>query len=880
MNSSRPQFPFHSVLASMAASKRIQSRDVWCFRHIVLTAVGVFGLITANSAVAQNAVEVGELTEATWDKLIPTGKEVDAIYGDIVLQNKYLRAVIAKPVATRNANMTVRSVGGCLIDLTTRHHESDQLSAFYPGRRTYTLTEPAAMESGSAGQSIVRIAATQSLEKPDLRIEYSLGPDSRFLTVTSTWKNSTDKELPLVLEDDLRADGGKEDMPKAPNGKHELFWFQDVYWQQAYGIHVPGFVIRSNSNAKESVLAYEAENGQPVVLKPGESFTLTRHLFAAQHLAGVMAEFERSRNAASEIVDVTLKLQADGKPVPNARVTFTRGETNLGSAMTDSSGVVAVPLSKGEWTAAVKVAGIEYAAKTMSVGTQSEVVLNIEDYHPGTAKITVVDVEGHPIPAKVQFVGRGTTATPNFGPESAEFFVQNVAYTHNGSVETPLAAGEYDVTILHGPEYNAEFTKLKIDAGKTSELAAKLPRVVATPGWVSADFHSHSSPSGDNTSSQKGRVLNLVAEHVEFAPCTEHNRISTYSDHIASLGLKNHLATVSGMELTGTPLPLNHQNVFPLVFKPRTQDGGAPITDLSPETQIERIAAWDNNSTKLIQQNHPDIGWLFYDRDGNQTPDEGYSRSFGLINVMEIHPIHPLLSPTQFEFNGGKPTGNQTCVNWLQLLNQGFRVYGVVNTDCHYNFHGSGGLRLWLKSSTDDPGSINPDEMRDVARGGQIIMSNGPYLEATFSETGSKDTVVSGQDLVAKSKKVTAKIRVQCPNWLDIDTVFVLVNGRRQQGLEWTRESHRDKFNANKSDVIKFDQTITVDLTEDAHLIVVAGHRTQLIGDLMGPLWGRQNPTALTNPVFVDVDGNGFTANKDTLDLPLPVKFVAPAAGK
>ena len=29
-------------------------------------------------------------------------------------------------------------------------------------------------------------------------------------------------------------------------------------------------------------------------------------------------------------------------------------------------------------------------------------------------------------------------------------------------------------------------------------------------------------------------------------------------------------------------------------------------------------------------------------------------------------------------------------------------------------------------------------------------------------------------------------------------------------------------------------------------------------------------------PVFVDVDGGGFRANRDTLDIPLPVKFQAP----
>jgi hypothetical protein len=40
----------------------------------------------------------------------------------------------------------------------------------------------------------------------------------------------------------------------------------------------------------------------------------------------------------------------------------------------------------------------------------------------------------------------------------------------------------------------------------------------------------------------------------------------------------------------------------------------------------------------------------------------------------------------------------------------------------------------------------------------------------------------------------------------------------------------------------------------------------------MGPEHEKDKPCAVSNPIFVDVDGNGFKANKDTLDAPLPVK--------
>ena len=44
-----------------------------------------------------------ELTADNWELLVPRGKEVDAIYGDVVLRNDFLTAVIARPNAARPA---------------------------------------------------------------------------------------------------------------------------------------------------------------------------------------------------------------------------------------------------------------------------------------------------------------------------------------------------------------------------------------------------------------------------------------------------------------------------------------------------------------------------------------------------------------------------------------------------------------------------------------------------------------------------------------------------------------------------------------------------------------------------------------------------------
>ena len=92
------------------------------------------------------AADLVVLTPQTWDEFVPQGKEVDAIYGDIVLRNDKIVAVIADPVKGRNANMTVTNVGGCVIDLTLRAEMNDQLSAFYPLGKTMNWRADAKIE--------------------------------------------------------------------------------------------------------------------------------------------------------------------------------------------------------------------------------------------------------------------------------------------------------------------------------------------------------------------------------------------------------------------------------------------------------------------------------------------------------------------------------------------------------------------------------------------------------------------------------------------------------------------------------------------------------------------------------------------------------------
>jgi hypothetical protein len=232
--------------------------------------------------------------------------------------------------------------------------------------------------------------------------------------------------------------------------------------------------------------------------------------------------------------------------------------------------------------------------------------------------------------------------------------------------------------------------------------------------------------------------------------------------------------------------------------------------------------------------------------------------------VVEVHPPASIFTkPASLEEARAKPN---TIFNWLQMLNLGYRITGVVNTDAHYTFHGSGWLRNYIASSTDDPARIDTMEMVRNAAHGRLVMTNGPFL-TVVATAGKTVTAGPGDDLVCGDDTVMLDIRVQCPNWLDVDRVQVFVNGLPDPRFNFTRRQHGSLFSR---DVVRFQHAFPVPLTTDAHLVVAAIGEDSTLGLIMGPEHAERQPVAVANPIFVDVDGEGFRANGDLLGIPLP----------
>ncbi len=600
----------------------------------------VFLLFLSHQAPAPSA-EVIRLDKENFAQYAPKGKEADAIFGDLVLKNDRITVVIARPIPTRHANLTVKNVGGSIIDLTFNQGSNDQLSAFYPMAARYRYSEdslavtvdgkPCKDLPAKGAQVSISLTAPAGNGRPQTQVIYTLKDSDAFVHVDSVFLNTLKKPMTVVTSDSIRAD---KTFVMDVDPKANLFWVYDEWFRQAYGVVITE--LQPEKGARGIIELHHADGSPEMKLAPGESKRVERKVFPGRNLFNIRAA--ALRLAKSPVKNAMIEVKDPSGPVFNAKITALVGDKPYAWGRTWKKGRLYAPLPPGKYTLRVEALGRPTVTRQCEIGGEKPQAIAVEMQACGYAKLTVTDDKSRPIPAKIAFYGIDGTKTPFFGPDSRPARVHNLIYTARGRATTEIGPGTYEVVVSYGPEYNAAFERMTIKQGETTELVVSLPRVVDSRGWISADFHSHSSPSGDNTTSQRGRVLNLLCEHIEFAPCTEHNRISSYVPHLKALKVRHLMATCPGMELTGQLLPVNHQNAFPLVHKPHRQDGGGPRVDDDPVVQIRRLAMWDDNAEKLVQANHPDLQRIYGDRDLDGKPDTGFREMLDVMHVVEVHP--------------------------------------------------------------------------------------------------------------------------------------------------------------------------------------------------------------------------------------------------
>lgn len=215
----------------------------------------------------------------------------------------------------------------------------------------------------------------------------------------------------------------------------------------------------------------------------------------------------------------------------------------------------------------------------------------------------------------------------------------------------------------------------------------------------------------------------------------------------------------------------------------------------------------------------------------------------------------------------GFPALRQVREDWYSLLNQGVVRPATGVSDSHrLTVEHAGWSRTYVLGAGDDPSAIDVSRFNQQVRAGAMLVSGGPWIEV--SARAGRARAGMGGTLAPKNGKVRLAITVRSPAWLPVDEVRVVVNGvvRETFGASTRpRVKALPKRFESSGNTTRFAGTVRLDLSADAWVLVEAGVALPADPDTAPPSPEIVNtiepgvvPYSSTNPILIDIGGNGF----------------------
>ncbi len=585
-----------------------------------------------------------------------------------------------------------------------------------------------------------------------------------------------------------------------------------------------------------------------VRLEPGRSDSRQYALFTDVESGAVLASLYRELGVASHAV--SLEFDSDSTDYLEIIVREASSSAVFFRAFRDRPAPFAIALPAGSYT--VRANFFPGSAECpLTVAANEANRCRLRDPPRAKAKLRIVDSAGAFVPGKVSFHGIGSTPSPYFRPHNPAYDAgyweshKNSAFPGRTGSEIALPVGTYRVSASRGPEYSIDERTVEVSEGESEELVFTIDRVIDRPDLISMDSHLHTLES-DGAVAIEEKIRALVAEGVDVAIATDHNLPVDYRPALAKLGFEGSLIVLAGAEVT-VPERLDY-NTYPMAVRSAERNHGSIdvlSTDLSGLFQASRA----RDPGVVLQINHPRswqfdyFNWYALDPESAAFAREGFDLSFDLIEVV----------------NGAdydRPDNRAARKDWMNLLRRGYTFPLVGTSDSHEIDRDEPGYsRTYLYRGDSHGTPLDVEQLMQRVRQGRSFASNGPILDLTVSDRYRPGDTISAADGALK-----VGIDVWTAPWIEASAVQLYVNGE-PQSVPTRSIPH--------ATAIHLRADVELQLDRDAYLVAeVRGS-----GDLSPVLQERSTasgsetgirPYALTNPVFVDVDGNG------KFDAPLP----------
>jgi len=417
----------------------------------------------------------------------------------------------------------------------------------------------------------------------------------------------------------------------------------------------------------------------------------------------------------------------------------------------------------------------------------------------------------------------------------------------SGQLEAP--PGDWTVTLSRGWEYSIHRQDVTLTEGETVQVSATLERQVDTQGFIAADLHTHCTRSLDSDYDIADKLASNICEGIELVVATDHDAQTNYRPVLKEMQAEDLIQVVVGNEISAL---YGHSVVYPLPVHPLGWNYWSfPWTLFEDDIfvrQLEYPEIWPHArelGAKIITVAHPlsYTAWFTYlgfDPPAvipklKDLPPDKFSDDFDAIELLNQRDPDARLEVML----------EKVLPVWSSMNNQGVFKTAVGVSDSHERDTEAGLGRTLIASSTDDPKSIDLDEIFSSIKQGRTLVGGGIFVNIHIADAGIGD-------LTTQTAPFDVHIEVQAADWVPVEQVILIENGETIETLP---------LGPYTTNAVRLDTTVTVTPTKDSWYAAVATGR---IDDRLDPVFRGARPVGMTNAIRVDVDKNG------TFDPPEP----------
>jgi hypothetical protein len=179
--------------------------------------------------------------------------------------------------------------------------------------------------------------------------------------------------------------------------------------------------------------------------------------------------------------------------------------------------------------------------------------------------------------------------------------------------------------------------------------------------------------------------------------------------------------------------------------------------------------------------------------------------------------------------------------DWFALLNVGRRYTAVGNSDSHsLVYQWAGYPRTYVKVDEDDPRRVRPEQVAEALRRGHAQISNGIFVDLVVGAASGP-----GDLLTIANATASVRLAARAAPYVDVQRAELWVNGRlaaQTMRVASPAQQHRIQW------------TTQLEVARDSWVVAIVRGDRELGAEFPG---GRGTPLAITNPVFLDADGDG-----------------------